>query len=241
MRFRALRIQIRSYLDLVWWTSKDAFHPLLWSSVMMVGGGFAALALQVTGVALTVLFARSLTSDAPLTLGPIALHPRESTRDLVILSGGILVSMLLSTAVRYAAQLAELRIRERYADRCWTRGIDLVRGPKSAPAGPVPYHVNEVQRLVRGDALLCSRFAVLLLQSSVSGGKLLVACVTLLVVNPLLTIGILALGTVFGAAAYRVNLRSARISMEFENSINDARAETKELLLDAGAPFNPRG
>lgn len=240
MLFKALRIQIRSYLDLVWWTVKDAFRPLPWSSITMVGGGFAALALQVNGVALTVLFARSLTSETPLSLGPIELHPRDSTGDLLVLSGGILVSMLLSTAVRYAARLAELRIRERYADRCWTRGVELVRGPRSAPPGPVPYHLNEVQRLVRADALLCSRFAVLLLQSSVSSGKLLVACVTLLIVNPLLTIGILAMGTVFGAAAYRVNLRSARVSMEFEDSINDARAETRELLLDAGAPFHPR-
>ncbi|MFM1833571.1 MAG: hypothetical protein RLZZ461_1887 [Planctomycetota bacterium] len=240
MRFRTLRTQAWSYLDLVRWTAWDAFRPLPGSAIVMAGGSIAALALQVNGVALTILFARSLTSDSPLVLGPVELHPRETTLDLLLLAGAILVSMLLSTGARFASRLAELRIRERYADRCWSRGLDLVRGQDAAPPGPVPYHLNEVQRLVRSDALLCSRFAVLLLQSSVAGVKFLVACGALLLVNPGITAAILGIGAAFGAAIYRVNLRSIRISMAFEETTNDAREETRDLLIEAGSPFVSR-
>ena len=237
MRFRTIRLQARTYLDLVRWTALDAFRPLPGATIVMVGGSFAALALQVNGVALTMLFARSLTTETPLRLGPLELHPKASTTDLLLLAGAILFSMLLSTGARFASRLAELRIRERYADRCWSRGLDLVRGERPAPPGPRPYHLNEVQRLVRSDALLCSRFAVLLLQSSVAGGKFVVACAALLYVNPGLTATILGIGTAFGTAIYRVNLRSVRMSMAFEETAADARTETRDILLEAGSIF----
>jgi hypothetical protein len=240
MRFRTLRTQARSYLDLVRWTALDAFRPLPGSTIVMAGGSIASLLLQVNGVALTILFARSLTSDAPLRLGPIELQPRGASIDLFLLAGAILASMLLSTGARFASRLAELRIRERYADRCWSRGLDLIRGEDAAPPGPVPYHLNEVQRLVRSDALLCSRFAVLLLQSSVAAGKFLVACGALLLVSPGITAAILSIGAAFGAAIYRVNLRSIRMSMAFEETANDAREETRDLLIEAGSPFATR-
>lgn len=239
MRLRNLRTQILAYLDLVRWTALDAFRPLPWSSATMVGGGFAALALQVNAVALAVLFARNLSSSTAMTLGPITLSPRDSARDTVIVAAGILVSMLLSTAARYAARLAELRIRERYADRCWTRGVRLVRGERSAVPGPIPYHLNEIQRLVRSDSILCSRFAVLLLQSVSAGVKLLLASAVLVAVDPILAGVILLVAGGFGIAAYRVNLRSARMSLAFEDSIADARDETRDLLIEAGSPFPP--
>ena len=219
-----------AYLDVLLWCVKEGFRPVPGTVIAMLGGNLAAVALQVNAVAITLMFGRALSTGSTISLPGFEGDPRESTTTVVIAGLGVFLSMLGNAGARYASRLAELRLRERFASSCWGMSLTRIAAGTVGNVGELAPDSSALQRIVRSDAILCSRFAALLILTLLAAAKLSLAVATLLYIDPGLTSIILAVGAGFGFAIYALSLRSARFSVAFEDCTPAARDETKAIL-----------
>lgn len=239
MTMKAFRNQWSAYVDVLRWSVSEGFRPVPGTVIAMVGGNLGALALQVNAVAITVAFGRALSTGSTVSILGFEGDPRQSG-SLVMLAGlGVFLSMLGNAVARYASRLAELRLRERFAARCWSTALGRIAEGRIGDLGELPPDTATLQRIVRADAILCSRFAALLILTLLAVGKLVLAIGTLLYIDPLLTSIILGAGTGLGIVVYILSLRSARFSTAFEDATPDARDETRAILDGAAYALRP--
>ena len=228
-----------AYVDVLLWSAKEGFRPEPRTVLVMLGGNLAALALQVNAVAITLMFGRALSTGATLSFLGFEGDPRKSTATVAIAGAGVLLSMLGNAAARYASRLAELRLREQFASRCWGMSLARIAAGTVGKIGELAPDSSTLQRIVRADAILCSRFAALLLLTLLAASKLSLAVATLLYIDPVLASIILAVGAGFGLWIYALSLRSARFSTAFEDCTPAARDETKAVLDRAAYALTP--
>ncbi|MCA9295276.1 MAG: ABC transporter ATP-binding protein [Phycisphaerales bacterium] len=236
--------KLRQYGAILRWFARDALWEFKWTVVAIIGGGFLSLLFQVQAIALAMYYSHALSRDRTISILGFGWSARTSVTLLVIAGLTVAGSMLIAAGVRYMSRRATLRLRAVYAKRCWIRVLRLLREiPYEAPGADALDQTSAMQ-LARTDSMLCSRFVAILTFALIAIINLVVTVGALIVVNPLLTLVIIALAGVSAAVFYRINVRAAHMSLEYEEAGPPARQETYDaiqqtgFLLDAGAIGN---
>jgi hypothetical protein len=231
MRFAS---KLRQYGAILRWFARDALWQFKWTVAAIVGGGFLSLLFQVQAIALAMYYGHALSEDRTITIGAYSWNARTSVTLLVIAGLTVAGSMLIAAAVRYGSRRATLRLRAEYAKRCWTRVLRLIRDIPFESPGADAMEMPVAMQLARTDSMLCSRFVAILAFALIAIINLVVTVGVLIVVNPVLTLIIIALASVSAVVFYRINVRAAHMSLEYEEAGPPARQETYSAMQQIG-------
>jgi len=241
----AVRAKITEYLVVVRWFAIDALWTFRGTTFAIVLGGILALLCEVQAIALAVYYGHALADDRTLDLFAFEWDARTSVIGLCIAGAAVMASMLVASLVRYASRLAVLRLRGRYAKHCWYRILRLAPHLPWRRSAEGPNDLTTLMRLARTDSMLCSRFAAILAFALLALLRLVLTVTALLVLNPALTLIIAGLAGVTLIIFYRISIRAARYSLEYEESGRPAVDEARESLhgvahaLQSGQPPTP--
>ena len=223
------------------WMTIDALWRFRGSTLWILGGGLTALALQVGAIGLSAAYAHALEQGDPVAVFGRDYDARSSGTLLAMCGGAVLLLLLGSAWLAWMSRRHEVRLLSRYQEFCTRRALDWLGGPLFVlPVGSdAAYDARDVRRTVRGDAAFLGRAVRLLVAGVVPGVTFVLAGVTLLVLEPVITLVTIGVVLVSVAFLYRVNLAAAHSSHALEAQLPRVAKEMNHLmagLRDRSAP-----
>ncbi|MEX1142239.1 MAG: hypothetical protein WD993_10905 [Thermoleophilaceae bacterium] len=219
------------------WLLADVARELPLRSLAMAGLSVGAAMLQWASALVLLLYVNArISSGGDLALPVVGeVDPAIGGSDSALVAwGAIALSLVLLAAVSgYGAHALGFDIACRYARRA---GGKILAAVESRPGllGTVDggAQIDPARSLglsLQRETMYVLRALVLIMRSVYAGAQIAVAGALVVLIEPLLTLALLSIGSLFLIPLYGVNRRAARASIAYEDANRDAARFTASL------------
>lgn len=235
--------RISRYARILGWLIRDLIRSLRTDCLVTVCSGVLGILLQGWTVALLIVYAGKLEAGTVIRRAGLELDAR-SPAALSIIGIATLAALGAASLLLFAHQRSLIETGYKYENRCRKKvfsslGIKVERSGLGKTGMP-----GDAQVLQLGlfDATQVSRVVRLLLMTPVHFATFVIATGVMFFLSTGLSLAILPVMCLGGVYLYRLNIRAAAVSLEYEKV---ARAGIKEirkafqLLKESDRPIDP--
>lgn len=204
--------KFRHYTDIFKTLIVDSVWRFKGRSFLVLIAGVLGVVFQVQAIALALYYAKVIEQGENISHLGYSIDPRTSMWFLFFAGAGVLLSLMLSAWLNYFSRTEALRLMRKYTEVCTLRIFKLFaanfRGLTTEEDG-LSSDVT-VLKLAGKDAKCCGRSLRLILKAVVPIITFLVAIISLLYINVLLTLVIFIFISVSVFFQYKVSVQGAR-------------------------------
>lgn len=230
--YRFFPVKVRTYISFLRWFIPDSLwrNPALNFAILL--SGFLGVAFQVKVFGLVIYFTRQFSTGEVIKIAEYSLDPRSSYELLGVVSLAVVLLLLFSTGCIFFSRRSIFRMGRIYEEFCAQRAFFLlgqsadVFSTKDNDSGGDSY----ILRLVRSDSRYCNRILCMLLSLIIPAITLIAALGILFYIEPFLTLIISLLSVIFTYYQYKVSMKAAGHSIQFEKLAPAANREYKAMI-----------
>ncbi len=227
-KHRSLIRYFRAYC----WLFREAILSSWLKAIIVLVTGFIGVSLQIAAIAQALSYAKAMKRGSNISFLQFNIDPRASLPLLLLVTGGIFISLLLSALMIYFSERTLIQLSLRFEAICIRRIIAGLSGSHSFlhPERQTPYQIREINLLTSNTARYCAR-AARRVMGAIIPAITVVASFGVLIYTDLFTTGLLfSLIAVFMPVFWRLNYSGALTTLDYEATGRHARKHLRNEI-----------